>query len=312
MIRHFLSDLDLSGTEQQHVLDLATEMKARPDDYRRALDGKILGMIFRKNSTRTRASFEAGMIQLGGQAIFLSSKEVQIGRGEPIADTGKVLSSYVDLIMIRTYAHSEVQELARASRVPVINGLDDLLHPCQALTDLLTIREERGTLAGQQLVFVGDGNNVANSLMYVGALCGMHVRVVCPEGFEPRPEVVSTAKSFARVSKARIDVTTSLEGVDGADVVYTDVWTSMGQEDEAPARAVDFVPYQVNASLMRRAKSDAIFLHCLPAHRGEEVSIDVIDGPQSRVFSQAANRLHTQKALMVFLNEQAQAKANGR
>jgi ornithine carbamoyltransferase len=301
MIRHFLSDLDVSSHEQTLVLRTAKAMKHNPQDYRTVLSGHILGMVFKKNSTRTRASFEAGMIQLGGQAIFLSAKEVQIGRGEPISDTGRVLSSYVDMIMIRTYAHEEVQELSRASKVPVINGLDDLLHPCQALADLMTVDEERGGVKGQQMVFVGDGNNVAHSLMYAGALAGMHVRVVCPEGYAPAPEIVGRAQKVGEASGARIEVTHDLGGVDGADVVYTDVWASMGQEAESQRRAVTFAGFQVDASLMRRARKDAIFMHCLPAHRGEEVATAVLEGPASRVFQQAENRLHAQKALMAFL-----------
>jgi ornithine carbamoyltransferase len=301
MIRHFLSDLDVSSHEQALILRTAFQMKQQPNDYRTVLAGKILGMVFKKNSTRTRASFEAGMIQLGGQAIFLSSKEVQIGRGEPISDTGRVLSSYVDIIMIRTYAHEEVQELSRASRVPVINGLDDLLHPCQALADLMTVQQERGSLQGQQLVFVGDGNNVAHSLMYAGALAGVHVRVVCPEGYAPAPEMVGRAQKMGQATGARIEVTHDLSGVEGADVVYTDVWASMGQEGESQRRAVAFAGFQVDGALMRRARKDAVFLHCLPAHRGEEVTTAVLEGPSSRVFEQAENRLHVQKALMAFL-----------
>ncbi|MEE8410788.1 MAG: ornithine carbamoyltransferase, partial [Myxococcota bacterium] len=300
MTRHFLTDLDLSSQEQAELLGRAIEMKASPGDYARALEGKILGMIFRKSSTRTRVSFEAGMMRLGGGAIFLSSAASQMGRGEPISDTGKVMSRYVDAVMIRTFDHDEVQGLAKAATVPVINGLDDLLHPCQALADLMTMREAFGEVKGRQLVYVGDGNNVANSLMYAGARAGVHVRIVTPDGFAPKPEVVGKAKAEADATGARIETTTTTDvaaAVEGADVIYTDVWASMGQENEAKARIAKFKGSQVDVALMARAKKDAIFLHCLPAHRGEEVAADVIDGDQSRVFDQAENRLHAQNAL---------------
>ena len=301
MNRHFVRDLDFSANEQASLLELAAKMKKSPDDYRATLSGKVLGMIFQKSSTRTRVSFETGMIQLGGQAIFLSSRDIQLGRGEPISDTGKVLSRYLDAIMIRTFEHAEVRALADASSVPVINGLDDLLHPCQALADLQTIKENFGTAKDKQLVYVGDGNNVAHSLMLAGALAGMHVRIVCPAGYEPSEEILSEARAMGEKTGARIDVTSELSGVDGADVVYTDVWASMGQEEEAKERNKIFATYQVNADMMSKASPDAIFLHCLPAHRGEEVSAEVIDGPQSRVFDEAENRLHAQKALLATL-----------
>jgi ornithine carbamoyltransferase len=302
MTRHFVSDLDLSSEEQVALLDRAAEMKARPGDYSQALAGKVLGMIFRKSSTRTRVSFEAGIARLGGSGIFLHSAATQMGRGEPISDTGKVMSRYVDLIMIRTFDHEETRGLAASSRVPVINGLDDLLHPCQALADLLTIRETFGELGGKQLVYVGDGNNVAHSLLYAGARAGMHVRVVGPEGHAPNAAVLEIARKEAAGTGAVLEVTTELAGVEGADVVYTDVWASMGQEDEAKARVQKFQGYQVDAAVMKRAAERAIFLHCLPAHRGEEVAAEVIDGPASRVFDQAENRMHVQNALMTFLH----------
>lgn len=301
MARHFLTDLDVSSTAQAELLARARAMKADPDAYRALLPGKILGMIFQKRSTRTRVSFEAGMIQLGGQAIFLSANDIQIGRGEPIADTGAVLSRYVDIVMIRTFEHAEVRDLAAASDVPVINGLDDRLHPCQALADLMVIQEHKGSLAGLQLAYVGDGNNVSHSLMLAGARAGVHVRVVCPDGYAPADDMLAQAKEAARATGARIDVTHSLDGVADADAVYTDVWASMGQEGQAAARHAQFERYRVTPELMRRAKPDAIFLHCLPAHRGEEVAAAVIDGPQSVVFDQAENRLHTQKALVAHL-----------
>lgn len=305
MTRHFLNDTDLSSAEQANLLDRAIEMKARPAEFRGALAGKVLAMIFQKSSTRTRVSFEAGMVQLGGHAIFLSPRDIQMGRGEPVSDTGQVLSRYCDAIMIRTFDHAEVESLAKHSRVPVINGLDDLLHPCQALADLMTLREARGTTKGQQLVFVGDGNNVAHSLMLAGALAGTHVRVVCPKGYEPNPDIVGQARKLGQTSGSRIEVTSDLTGLEGADAVYTDVWASMGQEEEAEKRKKAFDGYQVNAALMKRVKKDAIFLHCLPAHRGEEVSAEVIDGPQSRVFDQAENRMHAQKSLLVLLVKDA-------
>ncbi len=282
------------------MLERAAAMKARPKDYREALAGKILAMVFLKASTRTRASFEAGMLQLGGHAIELSPTSSQLGRGEPITDTGGVLSRYADAIMFRGFAHRDTQALARASRVPVINGLDDLLHPCQALADLLTLREHCGGVAGKQLVYVGDGNNVAHSLMLAGALAGTHVRVVAPKGFAPQADILAAARKAAQ-GGARLEVTSDLAGVEGADAVYTDVWASMGQEKEAKRRLKAFARYRVDAKLMRRANAAAIFLHCLPAHRGEEVAAEVIDGPQSRIFDQAENRLHAQKALLAFL-----------
>ncbi len=300
-MRHYLSDLDLSTEEHGQVLERAAAMKANPDDFRHTLHHKILAMIFQKASTRTRVSFEAGMIQLGGQAIVLSSRDIQLGRGEPITDTGAVLSRYLDAVMIRTFDHQEVVDLAGASTIPVINGLDDLLHPCQTLADLLTVQENKGELKGKQLVYVGDGNNVARSLLYAGARSGLHVRVITPPGFEPEREIVTNAREEAGPTGAKLETTNDLDGVEGADAVYTDVWASMGQEEEAAKRRKAFNGFRVNTALMSRAKKDAIFLHCLPAHRGEEVSARVIDGPSSRVFDQAENRLHTQKALLDFL-----------
>ena len=301
MVRHFLSDLDFSVKEHAVVLDLAAKVKQDPKKYRHALEGKILAMIFQKSSTRTRVSFESGMLQLGGHAIYLSSKDIQLGRGEPITDTGKVLSRYLDIIMIRTFGHDEVEGLAGSSRVPVINGLDDLLHPCQALADVQTIREHKGAAKGKQLVFVGDGNNVANSLMLAGARNGLHVRVLSPQGYLPKPEIVRQAQEAGAETGARIEVTSDLNGVEGADVIYTDVWASMGQEAEAQKRKLAFHGFEVTSAMMAKAKKDAIFMHCLPAHRGEEVAAEVIDGPQSVVFDEAENRMHAQKALMLFL-----------
>ena len=301
MARHFITDLDLSAEEQAQVLELALNMKADRESYRTALSGKVLGMIFAKSSTRTRVSFEAGIIQLGGQGIFLPSSASQVGRGEPPSDTGQVLSRYLDFIMVRTFDNREVRELAEASSVPVINGLDDDYHPCQVLADLMTIREKKGKLAGLQLVYVGDGNNMAHSLMLGGALAGMNVRIVCPEGYRPKLGITGAAQELAEKTGCEIEVTGDLDAVAGADVVYTDVWASMGQEDEAAKRQAAFAGYQVDVNMMNKANIDAIFMHCLPAHRGEEVHADVIDGRWSVVFDEAENRLHAQKALMVFL-----------
>jgi ornithine carbamoyltransferase len=259
-------------------------------------------MIFEKSSTRTRVSFETGMFQLGGLAMFLSSRDIQLGRGETVADTAAVLSRYVDAIMARTYAHATVEELARHAAVPVINGLSDLLHPCQALADFLTVRERFGSERGFPLCYVGDGNNVAHSLMLTGAKLGARIAVVTPPGFEPRPEVQAWAREAAAETGGTLLVTNSIEeGIAGARAVYTDVWASMGQEEEAQERARKFSGYRVTDGVFRAAAPDAIFLHCLPAHRGEEVDASVIDSEASAVFDQAENRLHAQKALLVTL-----------
>jgi len=300
--RDYVNENDWAPAEIERVLDLAAEVKKRPDDWRTALAGKSLAMIFEKSSTRTRVSFEAGMFQLGGLGMFLSSRDLQLGRGEPISDTARVLSRYVDGIMARTYAHGTVEDLARFASIPVINGLSDLLHPCQALADFLTVRERFGSTRGFGLCYVGDGNNVAHSLLVTGAKLGARVAVVTPPGFEPRPEVVAWAEAAARDTGGAVLVTTSLEeGAAGARAVYTDVWASMGQEAEAAGRAKKFEPYRVTRRVMQMAEPDAIFLHCLPAHRGEEVAADVIDAPSSAVFDQAENRLHAQKSLLVTL-----------
>ena len=302
-IRHFIVDTDLSPLEQDKILNLALQMKQHPENYRKHLSGKILGMIFTKHSTRTRVSFEAGIMQLGGGAIFLSGHDTQLGRGEPITDMGEVLSRYLNILMIRTYAHEDVVKLAHVSKIPVINGLDDLYHPCQALADLLTIREHFGTTQGKKLVYLGDGNNVAHSLLLAGVLAGMKVSVVTPEGFAPEKNIVAQAAALAE-NNTDIVTTHDLAATHNADVIYTDVWTSMGQEQQAETRKQALQAYQVNQSVMAQATKDAIFLHCLPAHRGEEVTTEVADGPQSRIFLQAENRLHVQKALMAFLLNQ--------
>lgn len=292
----FLSIPDFDAVELRALLELAESM--RTGAYtRRPLAGKSLAMIFMKASTRTRVSFEVGSWQLGGHALFLSPRDVQLGRGEPIADTARVLSRYVDGIMIRTFAHAEVEELARYADVPVINGLTDLLHPCQILADLLTVRQHLGGWDGKRIAWVGDGNNMANSWLNAAYRLGFELRLACPDGYDPDPAILERARAAAPVVLTR----DPREAVDGADVVNTDVWASMGQEEEQAERERDFAGYQVNEALMARAAADAIFLHCLPAHRGEEVAADVIDGPRSRVWDEAENRLHVQKAIMAVL-----------
>lgn len=300
--RDYVNENDWSPAAIEAVLDLAARVKAEPAKWRAALTGRTLAMIFEKSSTRTRVSFEAGMFQLGGLGMFLSSRDLQLGRGEPISDTARVLSRYVDGIMARTFAHATVEGLAEGASVPVINGLSDLLHPCQALADFQTVRERFGSARDFPLAYVGDGNNVAHSLLVTGAKLGARVAVVTPPGFAPLPRVVRWAEAAARETGGSILVTTSIEeGVAGARAVYTDVWASMGQEAEAAERAAKFEPYRVTRRVMQQAAADAIFLHCLPAHRGEEVEAEVIDSPASAVFDQAENRLHAQKALLVTL-----------
>jgi ornithine carbamoyltransferase len=294
--RDFLAITDFTRDEIQQLFDLAKKMKARA--YRDTpLAGKTLAMIFAKSSTRTRVSFEVGAYQLGGQALFLSSRDIQIGRGEPIPDTARVLSRYVDGIMIRTFDHGEVEDLARHATIPVINGLTDLTHPCQVLADLFTIREHVGGWDGKRIAWVGDGNNMANAWLEAAAMLGFELRLACPEGFEPNRARFERAQQHAKVTVTEVPE----DAVEGAHVVNTDVWASMGQEGEAEARRNAFKGYTVNADLMKLADPKAIFLHCLPAHRGEEVTADVIDGPQSRVWDEAENRLHVQKALLATL-----------
>jgi ornithine carbamoyltransferase len=299
--RNILSLEDLSPTEIEAVLNKATELKRKlergePHEF---LRGKTLGMIFAKPSTRTRASFETAMTQLGGHAIYFGWNELQLGRGETIADTARTLSRYVDGIVARLFDHRDLRELARNSSVPVINGLTDLVHPCQVLSDLFTIREKKGKLKGLKLAYVGDGNNVCHSLLLGCTKIGMNISVAIPKGYEPRSEIVALAEGYSRKSGAEMFMTNDpFRAMADADVVYTDVWVSMGMEKERKRRLKAFRGYQVNASLLRKAKDDAIFMHCLPAHRGEEVTDEVIDGPQSVVFDQAENRLHVQKAIL--------------
>jgi ornithine carbamoyltransferase len=294
--RDFLAIPDFSRAELERLFDLAERM--RTGQYtKKPLAGKSLAMIFMKSSTRTRVSFEVGAWQLGGHALFLSPRDIQLGRGEPVADTARVLSRYVDGIMIRTFAHAEVEELARHATVPVINGLTDLLHPCQILADLQTVRQHLGAYDGKKVAWVGDGNNMANSWINAAYRLGFELALACPEGYDPDAAILRRAQGEARVTLVR----DPREAVEGAHVVNTDVWASMGQEEEQKVREQAFAGYQVDSALMRRASREAIFLHCLPAHRGEEVAADVIDGPQSRVWDEAENRLHVQKAIMAVL-----------
>ncbi len=295
---------DLSTEDVERILDRSAALKRmlKQGTPYQPLKGKSLGMIFEKSSTRTRVSFEVGMFQLGGQALFLSSSDLQIGRGEPIADTARTLSRYLDAIMIRTFAQSTAEELAQHATIPVINGLSDLHHPCQALADLFTIQQKRGGLKGRSFAYIGDGNNMANSLIEACAKVGMNITLACPKGYEPDAGIVRQAEYDAARSGSRVKVIRDpYEAVKGADVVYTDVWASMGQEAEHAKRVKAFKGYQVDAKLMQAAGSGALVMHCLPAHRGEEISAEVIDGPQSIVFDQAESRLHAQKAILEML-----------
>ena len=300
--KDFIEVHNYTAAEVAEIFELARDIKANPKKYADALRGKTLAMIFEKSSTRTRVSFEVGMFQLGGHALFLSARDIQLGRGEPIFDTAKVLSRYVDGIMARTFAHKTVTDLAEYASVPVINGLTDLVHPCQSMTDYFTAWEKFGDLKGRKLAYVGDGNNMAHSLMFAAPKVGMDISVATPTGYAMDPEVVAQASADAQAAGTKIHITTSMdEAVRDADIVETDVWASMGQEDEAEKRRRDFKGWMVDERLMSLAKKDAIFLHCLPAHRGEEVSADVIDGPRSVIYDEAENRLHVQKAIMVAL-----------
>ena len=301
-----LSIHELSTDDVEEILILAEELKAKQKAGipHPLLQGKTLGMIFEKSSTRTRVSFEVGMYQLGGQALFLSSRDLQLGRGEPIKDTARVLSRYLDGIMIRTYGHERIEELARYADIPVINALSDLLHPCQALTDLLTIREHKGkNLAGLKMAYVGDGNNMTHSLMYAAAKVGMHFAAATPEGYEPNAEVVANAKADATATGATITVTHNpMEAVAGANVIVTDTWASMGQEAEHDARTAVFRPYQVNWELVAESgDARCIVMHCLPAYRGEEITEDVFEEFADVIFDEAENRLHVQKAIMALV-----------
>lgn len=300
--RDFLSIGDVTGEEIRAMIDIARELKeaGHRGDRHTLCEGKTLAMIFQKPSTRTRVSFEVAMYQLGGYALSLNAQDLQLGRGETIADTARVLSRYVDGIMIRTFSQEDVVALAEAATIPVVNGLTDWEHPCQILADLMTILEAKGRFEGLKVAWVGDGNNVCHSLLLAAPRVRMDIAVATPPGYEPHPEIVAAAKEAAAGSKVEV-LNDPVEAVREADVVVTDVWASMGQEAEHAERVRVFRPYQVNASLLRHARPDCIFLHCLPAHRGEEVTDEVIDGPASRVWDEAENRLHVQKALLALV-----------
>ncbi len=295
--RHFLSLLDLTGDELQRLLRRAVELKQilRAGERHEPLNGRTLAMVFEKSSTRTRVSFEAGMTQLGGHALFLSSRDTQLGRGEPIEDSARVLSRMVDCIMIRTFDHAIVERFAAHSRVPVINGLTDLLHPCQLLADMQTYLEHRGDIAGRTVAWIGDGNNMCHSYINAARRFDFRLRIACPEGYDPDPAILAAAGDRCAI------VRDPHEAAAGADLVVTDVWASMGQEEEQQKRERAFAGYQVDDAVMEAAAGDALFMHCLPAHRGEEVSASVIDGPRSVVWDEAENRLHAQKALLEML-----------
>ena len=298
-MKNLLSITDIKD-DVSYIIDLAGKIKSG-EIADKPLEGKTLAMIFQKSSTITRVSFDVGMYQLGGRAIFLSSNDLQMGRGEPISDTAKVLSRYVDGIMIRAVEHDDVVELAKYSDVPVISGLTNLEHPCQALADMLTIKEHFGELKGKKICFVGDGNNVCNSLMLIAPLLEMNMSVACPENYEPDEKILKIAAKYAEENNTEVTINNDInEALNNVDVVYTDVWVSMGDELEKTRREHDLKPYQVNQKLMDLANEDAIFMHCLPAIRGQEVTSQVIDGPQSVIFDEAENRLHAQKAVLYY------------
>lgn len=303
-MKHLLSLNDLSTDEIHDLLKLSEKLKRQTKEgvQHHLLKGKTLGMIFTKSSTRTRVSFEVGMYQLGGYSLFLSSNDIQLGRGESIFDTANVLSRYIDGIMIRTFQQSDVEDLAKYGSIPVINGLTDEMHPCQILADLLTVYEHKGKLEGLKLAYIGDGNNVAHSLLHGCAKTGMDIAIASPKGYECDSRYVDEAKEAAKSSGSKVVLTQDpVEAIANADVVYADTWISMGQEDQKEEKLNIFMPYQINSQLFSKAKEDAIFLHCLPAYRGYEVTEDVIDGAQSVIFDEAENRLHAQKAVMATL-----------
>ena len=302
MERDFLSIDDLTPDELHHLLELGQKVKASPGDYANRLSGLSIALVFEKPSTRTRLSFEVGVAQLGAHPLVISGADLQLGRGETIEDTGRVFSRYVDAIALRTFGQERLEALAEAASVPVVNALSDFEHPCQVLADLMTIREQRGDLAGVSLAYLGDGNNVAHSLLLGGAKAGMHLRVGTPPGYEPIPQVVERAEEMAKETGGSVTVTSDpVEATVGVDVLYTDVWASMGQESESADRALVCPAYRIDRAAVERAAPDAIVMHCLPAHRGDEITDEVIDGPHSVVWDQAENRLHTQKALLLWL-----------
>jgi len=298
MKKDFLTLSDLSSEEINRLLERAAELKSGRDSSACPLIGKSIGLLFDKTSTRTRISFQTGIYQLGAQAIYINTKDMQLGRGETIEDTARVLARYLHGIVIRTYAHSTIEKLAENADIPVVNGLTDLHHPCQALADMLTVKEKKGRLKGIKMAYIGDGNNVANSLIEAAQLTGMELVVACPHGYEPDRKILD--KALAEGAKVKV-ITSPAEVAKEADVLYTDTWISMGQEREVERRKKTFRDYQINAHLLSLAKPDAIVMHCLPAHRGEEITDEVIDSPQSVVIDQAENRLHTQKALLEML-----------
>jgi ornithine carbamoyltransferase len=307
-MKHLLKMLDLSSEEIFEILNLADQLKYEQKHgiEHKLLAGKSVGLIFEKASTRTRVSFEVGMYELGGTALFLSTNDIQLGRGEPIKDTAKVLSRFVDAIMIRAIEHDDVIELRDEADVPIINGLTNLEHPCQALADMLTVKEHKGGFDGK-FVYVGDGNNVCNSLLLICGCLGMDMAVACPDEYKPNAEIVAKAKEYAAKNNSTITITSDVKSaVSGADVIYTDVWVSMGDEAEAEKRRADFKEYQVNQELIDLADDDVIFMHCLPAIRGEEVSAEVIDGPHSVVYDQAENRMHAQKGVLYYFLKELQ------
>jgi ornithine carbamoyltransferase len=301
--KHLVSLKDYSRADIEEVFALASRVKQEPGEFREALRGKSLAMIFQKPSTRTRVSFEVGMFQLGGTALYLGANDIQLHRGESIADTARVLSRYVDAIMARVFAHQDIMDLAKHGSVPVINGLSDLLHPVQALADYYTLQEKRGALEGLKMAYVGDGNNVCHELILGATKLGMEIAVAAPPGYEPNPLILKSAIRDAQRARSPVPTVTPdpMVAVAGADVIYTDVWTSMGQEAEAEKRVNAFHGFMVSAEMLAAAGPECVFMHCLPAHRGEEVAAEVIDGPQSVVFDQAENRLHVQKALLLLL-----------
>jgi ornithine carbamoyltransferase len=300
--KDFITLHDWTTAEIHELFDLSAKLKANKDAYRQALAGQSMGLYFEKSSTRTRVSFEVGIFELGGNGLYLSPKDLQIGRGETIADTARVLSRFLGGIMARTFGHNVVTELAEHATIPIINGLTDYNHPCQALTDFFTLIEKKGKLEGLKLTYVGDGNNMVHSLALGAAKLGVHFVCACPKGYEPVPEVMDLAREDAKATGAVIEVTNDVvEGVKGADAIYTDVWASMGQEEEHAKRMKEFQGFQVNMELLSRAKDDAIFMHCLPAHHGEEVTEEVCEHERSVIFDEAENRLHCQKAIMVTL-----------
>ncbi|MBP6908824.1 MAG: ornithine carbamoyltransferase [Candidatus Saccharicenans sp.] len=302
MKKDFITIHDLSRYEFNEILDMTEKMKKNPGKYHSVLKDKILAMIFQKPSLRTRMTFEVGMLQLGGEAIYLAPSDIQIGSRESVRDIGKNLERWVDGIMIRTFGHNIILELAESTRLPVINALTDLLHPCQAMADFFTLLEKKGSLAGLKLAYVGDGNNVAHSLMLAAAKAGMKMAVATPPGYEPKAEIIDWAREDGHSTDFELTITNDpAEAVKEADAIYTDVWASMGQETEKETRKKIFAPYQVNRELFSRAKPGTYFMHCLPAHRGEEVTDEIIDSPNSIVYDQAENRLHVQKVIMMIL-----------